>query len=142
MPAAPAAELRDPATTTTGADTTPPPAPVTATRGSGDDELQIRQVLSLYESAYNRLDARAASTVWPGVNSGALDRAFQGLVSQRISLGSCDITKIGGNGLATCVGKATWEPKVGGGLQTAQRYWAFDLLRKPEGWRIVQIRVR
>jgi hypothetical protein len=111
-------------------------APATVSRstqaaGSGlgnvDDESQIRSVLSLYESAYNRLDARAASTGWPGVNSGALNRAFQGLVSQRISLGTCDITKIGamaGDVSAERRGAESWR-----GIQTAQRYWAFDLLR-------------
>jgi hypothetical protein len=99
-------------------------------------------VLTRYESAYNRLDAKAASSLWPGVNSGALDRAFKGLGSQKISLGLCDIMKIGDKGLVTCFGKAAWEPKVGGGIQTAQRSWAFDFRKNTEGWRIEQVRVR
>jgi len=107
-----------------------------------DEDAQIRAILRRYESAYNRLDASAASSVWPGVNRAALDRAFGGLLSQRISLGSCDIMKIGDRGLATCAGNAVWEPRVGGGTEHAQRYWAFDLRKIPEGWRIEHVRVR
>ena len=80
--------------------------------------------------------------MWPGVNRTALDRAFGGLLSQRISLGSCNIMKIGDRGLATCAGNAAWEPRVGGGTQNAQHYWAFDLRKIPEGWRIEHVRVR
>ena len=121
----------------------PPPLAAESRRGaSGDDHSQIRAVLTRYESAYNRLDAKAASSVWPSVNSAELDRAFKGLVSQKISLGSCDILKIGDKGLVTCAGRAAWEPRVGGGTQTAQRYWAFDVRKNTEGWRIDKIRVR
>jgi hypothetical protein len=103
---------------------------------------EIRLLLSRYETAYNRLDATAASSVWPGVDRTALDRAFKGLISQKVSLGLCDITVIGDIGGASCAGKARWEPRVGGGLQTADRYWTFNLRKGSEGWRIEQIRVR
>ena len=99
-------------------------------------------LLSRYETAFNRLDASAASSVYPGVDRAALDRAFKGLVSQRVSLGLCDITVVGDIGGASCAGKARWEPRVGGGLQTADRYWTFNLRKSTEGWRIEQIRVR
>ena len=95
-----------------------------------------------YESAYNRLDAKAARTVWPGVNESALNRAFSGLVSQKVSLGLCDITVFGDIAGASCAGKARWEPKVGGGLQTADRYWTFQLTRGAEGWNIKEVLVR
>jgi hypothetical protein len=107
-----------------------------------DESARIRNVLLRYETAYNRLDASAASSVWPGVDQAALDRAFKGLLSQRVSLGLCDITVIGDIGGASCAGKARWEPKIGGGLQTADRYWTFNLRRTGDGWRIEQIRVR
>jgi hypothetical protein len=107
-----------------------------------NDTSQIRVLLGRYETAYNRLDAKAASDVWPGVNEGALNRAFRDLLSQRVSLGLCDITVIGDVGGATCAGKARWEPRVGGGVQTADRHWTFDLRRADSGWRIEQIRVR
>ena len=105
------------------------------------DESGIRSALSRYEAAYNSLDAKAATSVWPGVDQRALGRAFDGLLSQRVSLGLCDITVIGDIGGATCAGKARWEPKVGGGLQTADRYWNFHLRRTGDGWKIQEIRV-
>jgi hypothetical protein len=123
-------------------------APVAAVRtGTGpsrtEEAAQIRTVLSRYETAYNKLDASAASSVWPNVDQAALDRAFKGLISQRVSLGLCDITVIGEIGGASCAGKARWEPRVGGGLQTADRHWTFNLRKGPDGgWHIEQIRVR
>ena len=107
-----------------------------------DESLRIRAVLLRYESAYNRLDAKAARTVWPGVNESALNRAFSGLVSQKVSLGLCDITVFGDIAGASCAGKARWEPKVGGGLQTADRYWTFQLTKSGEGWNIKEVLVR
>jgi len=107
-----------------------------------DEAPQIRAVLARYESAYNRLDATAASSVYPGVNREALGRAFGGLISQRVSLGLCDITVMGDVGGASCMGKARWEPKVGSGVRTADRHWTFNLRRDTEGWHIEQVVVR
>jgi hypothetical protein len=107
-----------------------------------DESLRIRAALLRYESAYNLLDAKAASSVWPGVDQPALDRAFSGLISQKVSLGLCDITVIGDVGGASCAGKARWEPKVGGGVQTADRHWDFQLRKSADGWKIQEIRVR
>ena len=107
-----------------------------------EESNRIRALLSRYETAYNRLDAKAASAVWPGVNQAALGRAFDVLLSQRVSLGLCDITVIGDIAGASCAGKARWEPKVGGGLQTADRYWKFNLRKTDDGWKIQEILVR
>lgn len=136
-------------TATTGAQpmaTLDAPVPASPPAGSGesrhDESLRIRAVLLRYENAYNRLDAKAARTVWPGVNEAALSRAFSGLVSQKVSLGLCDITVFGDVAGASCAGKARWEPKVGGGLQTADRYWTFQLTKNAEGWNIKEVLVR
>ena len=99
-------------------------------------------VLARYEAAYNRLDARAASAVWPRVNEAALDRAFSGLLSQRVALGLCDIAVIGDVAGASCNGKARWEPRIGGGIQTADRSWKFNLRKSQDGWKIEDILVR
>ena len=106
------------------------------------DESGIRTALLRYEAAYNSLDAKAATSVWPSVDQRALGRAFDGLLSQRVSLGLCDITVIGDVGGASCAGKARWEPKIGGGLQTADRHWNFNLRRTGDGWKIEEILVR
>jgi hypothetical protein len=141
VPALPPAEAAptlspatNPATTSTSTRTTPD--------SHSEDTALIRAVLSRYEAAYNRLDARAASAVWPKVNEGALNRAFDGLLSQRVALGLCDIAVIGDLAGASCAGKARWEPKVGGGVQTADRYWKFNLRKTPDGWKIENIMVR
>ena len=101
---------------------------------------RIRSVPLRYENAYNRLDAKAASSVWPRVNQAALGRAFDGLIAQRVSLGLCEITVIGNIGGASCTGKARWEPKIGGGLQTADRYWSFNLRKTDDVWKIEELR--
>ena len=138
-----------PATTpTTGVERPPaavtaePAAPVSRDAARYDESLRIRSILMRYETAYNRLDAKAASSVWPGVNESALGRAFDGLLSQKVSLGLCDITVIGERAAASCAGKARWEPRVGGGLQTADRHWNFSLRKTDDGWKIQEIHVR
>ena len=82
-----------------------------------EESARIRSVLGRYETAYNHLDAKAAGSVWPGVDQAALGRAFDGLRSQKVSLGLCEITVIGNVGGASCAGKARWEPKIGGGMK-------------------------
>ena len=136
-------------TATTGAQpmaTLDAPVPASPPAGAGesrhDESLRIRAILLRYENAYNRLDAKAASAVWPGVNEPALNRAFSGLVSQKVSLGLCDITVFGDIAGASCAGKARWEPRIGGGLQTADRYWNFQLTKTDEEWNIKEVLVR
>ena len=103
----------------------------------------VRSVLDRYASAYSALDVEAAQQVWPGVNRGALARAFEGLSSQRISLGDCRIDVIGANATARCNGETTWSPKIGGGgSRTEARSWTFALARSGETWRIVSARVQ
>ena len=106
------------------------------------EAARIRAILLRYENAYNRLDANAAASIWPGADHAALSQAFSGLNSQRVSLGLCDITVIGDIGGASCVGKARWQNRGGGRLQTADRRWTFNLRKVASEWRIEQIRVR
>jgi hypothetical protein len=117
----------------------PSAAPAAATPG---DEQIIRGVLARYEAAYSRLDAAAASAVWPGVNQRALASAFQGLHSQSISLGRCDVRVNGATAQAQCSGSARWTPKVGGGVQSAARQWRFDLRNSGGNWVITQATTR
>jgi len=106
------------------------------------DETVVLSVLQRYESAYSNLDAAAASAVWPGVDRGALARAFNGLASQRVSLGDCDISVNGPSARATCSGSATWRPKVGGGSHTENRRWSFELRKAGENWKIEKAVIR
>ena len=106
------------------------------------EAARIRAILLSYENAYNRLDANAALSIWPGAGQAALNQEFSGLSSQRVSLGLCDITVIGDIGGASCIGKARWENRAGGAQQTADRQWTFNLRKVASEWRIEQIRVR
>ena len=124
--------------------TSAPAASVPAPVGSaGGGEQEVRGTLDRYAAAYNDLDARAAERVWPSVNRVALSRAFEGLASQRVSLGDCRIDVNGTGARASCAGSATWAPKVGDGTpRTEARRWTFDLARHGDSWQIVSARVQ
>jgi hypothetical protein len=76
------------------------------------------------------------------VDQRALARAFEGLASQRVALGTCEVGVNGSSARAICVGNATWTPKVGGGRQTKSRTWTFDLRRGDATWQIVKVDTR
>jgi hypothetical protein len=122
--------------------TTLPSAPPADAATSRSEEQSVRAVLGRYESAYNRLDAVAAASVWPSVNQRALASAFQGLSAQSISLGGCDIRVSGATAHAECSGNARWTQKVGGGTQNARRQWRFDLRNSSGSWVITQATTR
>jgi hypothetical protein len=105
-------------------------------------EPAVQAVLNRFASAYTALDADAAERVWPTVNRGALARAFDGLASQRVSLGDCRIDVTGSKARARCAGSATWSPKVGSGMHTESRVWTFDLVRVGAGWQILNARAQ
>ena len=106
------------------------------------EERAIRAVLGRYEAAYNRLDAAAAGAVRPSVDRQALARAFEGLVSQTVKLGLCNVAVTGGSAQAACTGTAQWTPRIGGETQTAKRQWRFDLKKTGADWIIVSATVR
>ena len=119
-----------------------PSAPPADGATSRSEEQSVRAALGRYESAYNRLDAVAAASVWPSVNQRALASAFQGLSAQSISLGGCDIRVSGATAHAECSGNARWTQKVGGGTQNARRQWRFDLRNSGGSWVITQATTR
>jgi hypothetical protein len=122
---------------------TPPPAPRTAPAPTPapPDDSGVRAVLARYESAYSTLNASAARAVWPGA-PGSLQRAFDALESQQVSLGPCSITMNGALARATCPGQTSWTPKVGGGTRSASRRWSFDLANAGGAWKITRVDVR
>ena len=54
----------------------PPPAPRTTGASATDDTAQVLRTLQRYRVAYEALDARAVSAVYPGVNVANLQAAF------------------------------------------------------------------
>ena len=117
------------------------PPPVAVPRA--DETTAVRGVLDRYAAAYTSLDAAAARQVWPGVDEAMLARAFDGLASQRVSLGDCRIDVTGETARASCAGASTWAPKVGDTApRTDRRAWSFDLTRAGGDWRILSARVQ
>ena len=115
----------------------PAPAPVQV-----DESARVRAVLAQYESAYTALNVSATRAIWPAVNVPALARAFDGLESQRVSLGRCSVAVEGATARADCNGTASWTPKVGGGSFTEARSWRFELRNEGGSWQIVRAEAR
>jgi hypothetical protein len=107
-----------------------------------DQSAAVRAALNRYEAAYSRLDVAAVQSVWPSLDERALARAFDGLASQRVSLGSCSVNVNGIAARADCSGTAAWTPKVGGGEHITPRKWTFDLTESDGAWRIVRVQAR
>lgn len=128
----PAARADTPAGTS-GTDGAPPPAVA--------DEQLVRAVLGRYEAAYNALDAAAAGAVFPRIQR-QLERAFEGLAAQEVTLRDCRVRVSGQEAQAECSGSARWTTRVGGGTERAQRRWTFELRNRGGEWVIEQARVR
>jgi hypothetical protein len=122
-------------------DSAPEPAAAPA-RSPTMEAAGVRAALARYESAYSRLDADAAGAVWPALDKRQLARAFDGLESQRVDLGACDVRIAGEVATAECNGSASWTPKVGGGTRNKARHWQFRLRNTDGAWQIVGATVR
>lgn len=103
---------------------------------------KVRSVLSRYENAFSQLDAAAAARLYPSVDRKALSRAFGTLSSQQIQFDDCRIQVTQSTARATCAGKASWTPKVGGGAKEQARRWQFDLKQVAGDWQIGSVRVQ
>jgi hypothetical protein len=115
----------------------PPPAPPAAADIEADDARGVRAALQRYQTAYDRLDARLAQAVWPGVNQVALARAFDGLESQTLTFNDCDVRLLGSTARARCTGSTRYVPKVGSGAPRVEPLvWNFTLRRDTDDWQI------
>ncbi|MBA3638823.1 MAG: hypothetical protein H0W53_05995 [Acidobacteria bacterium] len=119
-----------------------PAAPVVPVVPVVNEEPRVRAVLARYEAAYSGLNAAAAQQVWPGVDERSLARAFDTLQSQQVSLGQCAVQVAGTTASASCNGRITWTPKVGGGSQSTARQWRFELHSGNGVWQITRAEVR
>ena len=120
----------------TGPSLTLPEAP------APDERPRVRAALARYEAGYSALNVAAVQAVWPAVDARSLSRAFDGLASQRFSLGQCSMAIETASATATCNGTASWTPKIGGGVSSEGRRWTFDLRRVDGGWQIVRVSTR
>ncbi len=103
----------------------------------------IENVLGRYRTAFNRLDAGAASAVWPSVNEKTLARAFERLEGQDVSFANCKIEVRAVLAEAACSGTARYTPKVGGRTPRAEpRHWTFSLRKANDAWLIDSVEAR
>jgi hypothetical protein len=106
-----------------------------------NDEELVRQTLQQYRTAYDGLNARLAQSVYPSVNESALERAFGGLASQRLTFDACDIQLRGAQATARCRGSARYVAKIGSrDPHVEPRVWTFTLRKLGSKWEIEQAR--
>lgn len=116
------------------------PADASASPTAPSDAVQIQRALGQYRQAYDRLDARGARAVWPGVNERALARAFAGLESQGLVFDRCDVNVGDDSATAVCNGSARYVLKVGSKEpQVEPRRWTFSLRKSANGWEIENV---
>ena len=121
--------------------TAPSAAPLRSPTIEADNA--IRDVLGRYRTAFNVLDARAASDVWPTLDQRTLNRAFAQLSEQKVSFDKCAIDVNGVLAQARCTGTIRFVPKIGS--RTAQvepRRWDFSLRKAYSGWVIHEVKAR
>jgi hypothetical protein len=107
------------------------------------DEDLVRGVLQQYRRAYDQLDAQSAAAVWPHVDISALQRAFEGLASQRLTFDRCDVKIQSRVGTAVCHGSTSYVPKVGSReTRMEPRVWTFGLQKIGDDWQIQTARAQ
>jgi hypothetical protein len=101
-------------------------------------------VLERYRHAYATLSASGIESVWPTVNTGNLQRAFNQLSEQSIAFDSCTITvNAATRAAASCGGRTSFVPKVGSRTTRSQaRRWDFQLSRSDGYWIIDRVDTR
>jgi hypothetical protein len=120
-----------------------PPADASVSPTPPSDAAQIQRALGEYRQAYDRLDARGARAVWPGVNEQALARAFADLESQGLVFDRCDVNVGDDSATAVCNGSARYVTKVGTREpQVEPRRWTFSLRKSANGWQIQNVETR
>jgi hypothetical protein len=147
-PTAPPAAVPEPATAVAA---TPAPEAVvaapprvpepTAVERVVTDRDAIGDVLQSYRTAYNTLDATSASTIWQGVDTRALQRAFATLSQQTVSFDRCDVrVTTADRAVASCRGVLQYVPKIGDGSPQQRRLsWDFDFTRAANRWMIASV---
>lgn len=114
----------------------PPPSP------EARETAAVETLLERYRLAFSTLNS-GVSDFWPGVNSRALDKAFNELEQQRFEFNQCRVQLNGAQADATCTGTATFVPKVGNKTpRTQSRQWSFRLVRAGNRWIIDSVQSR
>lgn len=134
----PAASLREPPPASV-----PTPAPVTPELSSQGELAAVQRVLDRFRQMYAQLDASAAKSIWPSVDSRALERIFARLQQQELNFDGCAIALSESTATAQCTGSLHYVPRVGNPEPHYERHsWTIELQRTNETWAIVQVRAQ
>jgi hypothetical protein len=108
------------------------------------DREAINGVLGSYRASYNALDATSVSTIWQGLDTRALQRAFGTLTRQSVVFDRCDVRVSGGDRAeARCRGMLSFVPKIGDGSTQQRRLsWTFEFQRIADRWLIASVSAR
>ena len=107
------------------------------------DKAAIDRVLGTYQESYSALDAAMVSTIWRGLDTRGLQRAFDGLDSQKMSFDHCDVTVEDDKARASCTGVLDYVRKIGQTNPLQKRLsWNFDLQRTDDRWLISKVEAR
>ena len=117
-----------------------------AVRPPSSSELElvaVRAVLQRYEQLYDQLDAAAAPTIWPHVDSRALSRIFEGLKRQDLNFDGCVFALAANRATAQCTGSLLYVPRVGQSkVHTEHHSWTIEFERGGQGWQITKVHAR
>jgi hypothetical protein len=108
------------------------------------DRNAIGDVLRSYQAAYNALDATSVSTIWQGLDTRGLQRAFSTLTEQDVSFDRCDVSVTDAeHAVASCRGVLRYVPRIGDGEPQQRRLsWSFDFQRAADRWLISSVSAR
>jgi hypothetical protein len=108
------------------------------------DRTAIGDVLQTYRAAYNALDATSVSTIWQGLDTRALQKAFATLSQQDVVFDRCDVrVTAADHAVASCRGVLTYVPRIGDGERQQRRLsWSFDFQRAADRWVISSVSAR
>lgn len=132
-----------PAAAAPAGEATAPPARSEArrrTRAATPGSREILGTVEAFGTAWSRLDADGTRRVWPGADRAVLQRTFNGLREQRLTLDGCAVSVADDEATARCAGTLRYRPRVGDhSTRTRRGRWAFDLERKRTGWVITDV---
>ena len=118
-------------------------APILAPSTVSSERAAIRGVIDAYRAYCERLDAVSAATLWRGVDTRALSRAFSTLSSQTLAFDQCDIEVAGARAAVVCNGTLSYVRRVGDQTPQSRRLsWSFDLERIADRWMISGVTAR
>jgi hypothetical protein len=108
---------------------------------SSRDVEQIEGVIDAYRKFCEQLDAASAATLWRGVDTRTLSRAFSTLSRQSLRFDRCDIAVVGPRATAFCNGSLSFVRRVGDqSPQSRTMSWAFELERAADRWLLSNVK--